>query len=76
MPARPPADPARPRNTKRPALAVALAATLVAGEQSAGDHVVRWEGRSDGGRPVASGAYFALLRAGSVELKEKLILLK
>jgi hypothetical protein len=51
-------------------------ATLVSGEQAAGEHVVRWSGRSDDGAVVASGAYFLVLRAGDVQLREKLIVLK
>jgi hypothetical protein len=32
---------------------------LLAGEQPAGEHAITWDGRDDGGRPVASGMYFA-----------------
>ncbi len=43
----------------------ASVATLIDGEaMAAGAHEVVWNGRSDGGRPVSSGTYFATLRAG------------
>ena len=42
----------------------------------AGDHVLRWDGTNDQGRPLASGAYFYRLEAdGDVQAK-KLILLR
>lgn len=50
--------------------------TLVAGERPVGEHLVRWNGRNDAGVHVASGVYFAHLRSGTVQLKQKLILLK
>lgn len=37
--------------------------TLVAGTRGAGPHTVTWRGRDDGDRLVASGTYFAHLRA-------------
>jgi putative hemolysin len=51
--------------------------TLVAGESRAGGpHAVRWDGRDDGGRKVAAGAYFYRLDAGGETLTAKMILLK
>ena len=38
--------------------------TLIAGEQTAGDHKVIWTGRNEKGVNVASGVYFARLRDG------------
>jgi photosystem II stability/assembly factor-like uncharacterized protein len=37
---------------------------LESGRRSAGDHEVRWNGRSDSGAEVANGTYFLRLRAG------------
>jgi len=36
-----------------------------AGELPAGSHVLGWDGQDDAGRPVASGVYWARVRAGS-----------
>lgn len=49
---------------------------LEAGRLEAGRHEAVWDGRDDGGRPVASGVYFARLRAGGEQRVAKLILLK
>jgi hypothetical protein len=51
-------------------------ATLVAENRAAGEHTARWSGHDDSGRTVASGAYFAVLDAGSVHLRKKLLLVK
>ena len=32
--------------------------TLVSGKHAAGEHLMRWDGRNDAGKPVASGPYF------------------
>ncbi len=37
---------------------------LHGGELTAGDHVLSWDGRDDGGRAAASGVYFVRARAG------------
>ncbi|MCC6653357.1 MAG: hypothetical protein IT348_19555 [Candidatus Eisenbacteria bacterium] len=37
--------------------------TLVSGSLEAGEHAIRWDGRDDGGRPVAAGLYFAKLES-------------
>lgn len=42
----------------------------------AGSHVVRWRGRNQSGRPVASGVYFYRLEAAGQVRTKKLILLK
>jgi len=41
-----------------------LILSLVEGEQPAGRHVARWDGRDQAGRRVASGAYLIALSAG------------
>jgi hypothetical protein len=51
-------------------------AKLVDEARPAGVHVVRWSGRSDAGVAVASGTYFAVLRAPGIQERHKLILLK
>lgn len=38
--------------------------TLSQGQIPAGDHLLRWDGRDQGGRALAAGVYFARLRAG------------
>jgi hypothetical protein len=51
-------------------------ATLVDGIQNAGEHMVRWNGRSASGTAVASGVYFCRMQAGSFSDVRKLALLK
>nr|MBN2277600.1 T9SS type A sorting domain-containing protein [candidate division Zixibacteria bacterium] len=50
--------------------------TLVDGEESAGYHLVQWDGTGFNGRNVASGIYFYRLRAGDYNESRKMILLK
>jgi hypothetical protein len=50
--------------------------TLVNQIQGAGLHLVRWNGRGSQGLPVASGMYFAELRAGGQRQIRKLVLLR
>jgi hypothetical protein len=50
--------------------------TLVRGEQTTGAYTVSWDGRSDAGRPVASGVYFSRLRAGEFTAVRKLMLIR
>ena len=51
--------------------------TLIGHEsRGEGPHAARWDGRDDGGRPVAAGAYFYRLNAGGETLTAKMILLK
>ncbi|HWN81583.1 MAG TPA: FlgD immunoglobulin-like domain containing protein, partial [Candidatus Udaeobacter sp.] len=41
-----------------------------------GEHVVRWDGRGDDGRPAASGSYFVALRTRSGVDSKKVVLAK
>ena len=51
--------------------------TLAAGEAyGAGAHAVGWDGRDDGGRPAASGAYLVRLRADGRTTSDKLTLVR
>jgi hypothetical protein len=49
--------------------------TLMEGPMSAGFHQLTWNGSSNG-REVASGLYFAVLRAGNVHQIRKLMLVR
>ena len=49
---------------------------LLKTEQSAGRYMLRWDGRDDQGRPVASGVYFCLLRAGGHLTARPMLLLQ
>jgi hypothetical protein len=51
-------------------------ATLVDEMRPAGAHRVAWLGRDGHGRPAAAGVYFALLKAGQIQRRVKLVLLK
>ncbi|NUO19471.1 T9SS type A sorting domain-containing protein [bacterium] len=53
-----------------------LITTLVSGNQPAGHHVVRWNGRDAGGVDLSSGIYFARLTSGEFTQTRKLMLLK
>ena len=53
-----------------------LVRTLEAAELPAGRQSVLWDGRDDQGRTVATGVYFARLRAGQFEATSKMVLLK
>jgi len=52
--------------------------TLVQGAREVGTYSVRWDGRDDGGRALASGVYLYRLRTGNGQQEEmrKLLLLK
>jgi flagellar hook assembly protein FlgD len=52
--------------------------TLVDEEQAprAGGHTVRWDGRDDNGRPVASGVYLYRLTSGGESRVRKLVLVR
>lgn len=50
--------------------------TLVKGDQAAGQHRVRWDGRDAEGRPVASGVYVYRLQAGGVEAVKRMTLVR
>jgi hypothetical protein len=47
--------------------------SLSSGKAEAGAHLVSWDGRNDEGRLVPSGVYFYRLRAGSGELRERVV---
>ena len=51
-------------------------ATLSRGVQTAGAHVVHWDGRNDAGDAVASGLYVYSLRSGTERKTKRLILLR
>jgi len=53
-----------------------LIRTLVDEKRPAGPYSVRWDGRDDAGRAVASGVYFYSLRAPGVEENRRMILVK
>lgn len=53
-----------------------LVRTLVDDVLAAGDHQVRWDGRNDSGRTVASGAYFSILRSGDLTQRQRMMLMK
>lgn len=53
-----------------------LVRTLVSDTRNAGRYEVVWNGRDNGGRQVATGAYMACLKAGSVTQMQKLVLIK
>ncbi len=54
----------------------ALVRTLVNGVQTVGDHVERWNGTDDRGRPLPSGAYYYRLESHGFSDSKKLILLR
>ena len=51
-------------------------ATLVDGVRPAGHYTVRWDGRGDDDRPLASGVYLYRLRAGGRHMLKKLLLVR
>jgi len=51
-------------------------ATLIDGQQPAGRQTVRWNGRNDFGRDIASGVYFYRLAAGSQLQTRRMVLLR
>lgn len=53
-----------------------IVASLVDGIQSAGIHVVKWNGMNTGRRRVSSGSYIAYLRAGTFMESKRLLLLR
>lgn len=54
----------------------ALVKTLVNDHRNKDHYNVRWDGRDDRSRPVASGIYFCRLRAGDVTTTRKMLLLR
>ena len=51
-------------------------ATLATGTREAGIHTIRWDGRDDDGRRLASGLYLYRLHAGDQVATRKLVLLR
>jgi len=51
-------------------------AGLLDGPMTAGEHFVRWDGKDDSGRPVASGVYFCRLSIEGWKSARKMVLLK
>ena len=51
-------------------------ATLVQGQWEAGSYAVRWDGRDEGGKGLASGVYLYRLRAGKQVETRKLALVR
>jgi hypothetical protein len=49
-------------------------ATLVDRELTPGDYAIVWDGRGSGGRPIATGVYFARLEVGGVICARKLVI--
>ena len=49
---------------------------LVSGWQAPGGHSAAWDGRDEGGQPVASGLYLGCLESGPMRQVQKLMLLK
>jgi len=50
--------------------------TLVSGKHLPGGYSVVWDGRNDGGRPVATGVYFYRLTAGGNNSVRKMVVLR
>jgi hypothetical protein len=50
--------------------------TLLDEDRDAGEHTVRWDGKSDQGGTVASGAYFCQVRIGDFLQTKKMLLVK
>ena len=50
--------------------------SLVSGHQSAGQHVVRWDGTDHQGNPVSSGVYIYSLQTGNEIKSRKMMLLR
>jgi hypothetical protein len=53
-----------------------LVRTLVSGQLSAGNHRVTWNATDERGQRVASGIYLYVLKAGSVTIHKRLVLMK
>ena len=53
-----------------------LVRVLLHGTNPAGPGSVNWDGRDDAGSPVASGAYFVEMQAGSYRATQRTLLLK
>ncbi len=53
-----------------------LVRTVLDGRRQAGVHAERWDGRDDGGRPVAAGVYHCRLETGGQRQARKLVLVR
>lgn len=53
-----------------------LVRCLVDRRHSAGAHAVEWDGRSDAGTKVSSGAYFLQMKAGDFIARVKVVVLE
>ena len=53
-----------------------LIRTLVSKNMSAGKHKVLWDGKNNGGSPVASGVYFYRIIAARDTATRKMVLLR
>jgi len=51
-------------------------ADLLSGHLAQGTHTVAWNGRTHGGRGVASGVYFARLQIGTESVNRRVVLIK
>jgi len=51
-------------------------ATLIDGQKVAGGHTVRWNGRDDSSRRLASGVYVYRLQAGEFVQTRKMLMMK
>jgi flagellar hook assembly protein FlgD len=50
--------------------------TLVSGVKPAGTHEAYWDGKDGGGRVVASGIYYCVLKVGDFSGQEAMVLLR
>jgi hypothetical protein len=50
-----------------------LVRSLCGGERAAGEHVVEWNGRDDGGRPVNAGLYFARIDSPGLSATRRIV---
>ena len=53
-----------------------LVRTLVDETRAAGSHQTGWDGQDDGHRPVASGIYLLVMRAGEYSARHKMVVLR
>jgi hypothetical protein len=50
--------------------------TLLAGAQPSGERTIVWDGRDDGGRPVANALYFVRLETGGRTISRRLVVVR
>jgi flagellar hook assembly protein FlgD len=50
--------------------------TLVAGSLDQGTHLVRWDGKDDGGNALSSGVYLYRMQAGTFSAGRKMVLIR